>query len=48
MSNAEEYLKKNVKDILQPMIKKICEVNPSEPVIIFFINIFSQKIFFHL
>ena len=33
MSNAEEYLKKNVKDILQPMIKKVCEENPSEPVI---------------
>jgi len=32
MSEAEEYLKKNVKDILQPMIKKICEENPSEPI----------------
>ena len=42
MSNAEEYLKKNVKDILQPMIKKICEVNPSEPVIISLINILYQ------
>ena len=45
MSNAEEYLKKNVKDILQPMIKKICEVNPSEPVIISFINILYQYFF---
>ena len=31
--SAEEYLKKNVKDILQPMIKKILEERPSEPVI---------------
>ena len=45
MSNAEEYLKKNVKDILQPMIKKICEVNPSEPVNISFINILYQYFF---
>ena len=34
---AEEYLKKNVKDILQPMIKKLLEERPSEPVIYFYI-----------
>ena len=32
MSKAEEYLKKNVKEILQPMLKKIIQENPSEPV----------------
>ena len=39
MSNAEDYLKKNVKDILQPMIKKIIEDKPSDPVINSLINI---------
>ena len=39
MSNAEDYLKKNVKDILQPMIKKIIEDKPSDPVNNFIINI---------
>jgi len=28
----EEYLKKNVKEILQPMLKKIIQENPSEPI----------------
>ena len=28
----EEYLKKNVKDILQPLLKKILDERPSEPV----------------
>jgi len=32
MSKAEEYLKKNVKEILQPMLKKIIQENPDEPV----------------
>ena len=32
MSKAEEYLRKNVKDILQPMIKEIVQENPSDPV----------------
>jgi len=32
MLNAEDYLRKNVKDILQPMIKKIIEERPTEPV----------------
>ena len=32
MSNAEDYLKNNVKEILQPMLKKIIQENPSEPV----------------
>ena len=35
--SAEEYLKKNVKDILQPMIKKLIEERPSEQVIYFYI-----------
>ena len=35
--SAEEYLKKNVKDILQPMIKKLLEERPSEPVIYLYI-----------
>jgi hypothetical protein len=39
MSNAEDYLKKNVKDILQPMIKKIIEDKPSDPVTNSLINI---------
>ena len=43
MSNPEEYLKKNVKDILQPLLKKILDERPSEPVtnknkLIFFLN----------
>ena len=33
MSKTEEYLKNNVKEILQPMIKKIIQEQPSEPVI---------------
>ena len=42
MSNAEDYLKKHVKDILKPLIKKILDERPSEPVtnkpkIIFFL-----------
>ena len=32
MSNPEEYLKKNVKDILQPLLKKILDERPPEPV----------------
>jgi hypothetical protein len=32
MSKAEDYLKNNVKEILQPMLKKIIQENPSEPV----------------
>ena len=52
MSKAEEYLKKNVKEILQPMLKKIIQENPSEPVIkiyniyyfILFIDPFHDKI----
>ena len=32
MSNAEEYLKKNVKGILEPLLKKILDERPSEPV----------------
>ena len=32
MSSPEEYLKKNVKDILQPLIKKILDERPSDPV----------------
>ena len=39
MSNAEDYLKKNVKDILQPMIKKIIEEKPKDPVINHFLII---------
>jgi len=42
MSNAEDYLKKNVKDILQPMIKKIIEDKPSDP-IPFMIHFLQQK-----
>jgi hypothetical protein len=32
MSKAEDYLKNNVKEILQPMLKKIIQEDPSEPV----------------
>ena len=32
MSKAEDYLKNNVKEILQPMLKKIIQENPSERV----------------
>ena len=32
MSSPEEYLKKNVKDILQPLIRKILDERPSDPV----------------
>ena len=32
MSSPEEYLKKNVKDILQPLIKKILDERPPDPV----------------
>ncbi len=32
MFKAEDYLKNNVKEILQPMLKKIIQENPSEPV----------------
>jgi hypothetical protein len=32
MSNAEDYLKNNVKSILEPLIKKILDERPSEPV----------------
>ena len=42
MSNAEDYLKKHIKDTSQPLIKKILDERPSEPVtnkpkIIFFL-----------
>ena len=32
MSKSEDYLKNNVKEILQPMLKKIMQEDPSEPV----------------
>ena len=32
MSNPEDYLKNKVKDILKPLIKKILDDRPSEPV----------------
>ena len=49
MSKAEEYLKKNVKEILQPMLKKIIQENPDEPVIytlflFYLIDSFHDKI----
>ena len=45
MSNAEDYLKKNVKDILQPMIKKIIEDKPSDPVNNFFKNNLKNNLY---
>ncbi len=32
MSEAEEYLRKNVKEILQPLIKQMIEEKPTKPV----------------
>jgi hypothetical protein len=32
MAKAEEYLKNNVKGILQPMVKEILSERPKEPV----------------
>jgi len=32
MSNAEDYLQSNVKSILEPLIKKILDERPSDPV----------------
>ena len=32
MSEAEEYLRKNVKEILQPLIKQMIEEKPKKPV----------------
>jgi hypothetical protein len=32
MSNAEDYLQSNVKVILEPLIKKILDERPSDPV----------------
>jgi len=39
MSNAEDYLQKNVKVILEPLIKKILDERPSDPVTNKLINI---------
>ena len=32
MAKAEEYLKQNVKGILQPMVKEILQSRPKDPV----------------
>ena len=32
MSKVEDYLKNNVKDILQPLVKQLLEERPKEPV----------------
>jgi hypothetical protein len=42
MSNAEDYLQSNVKVILEPLIKKILDERPSDP-IPFMINYLQQE-----
>ena len=47
MSKAEDYLKQNVKHILQPLVKDLINERPKEPVIKYNILIYRFHICFN-